>query len=257
MRRLLLADPRFSARVAACACDTLRHVSRRRSAGSLPSYESVPTRERIETTRRTITTAAVHAFRVRGYTATTMPTVAAIAKVSPRTLYRYFGSKSELFAATIADATAEFLEFLSKDIHAAPLRDAILTAFERAEIELHEETREMMRVASTDEKVWRYFLGATSRLQPTLAATLRAAAGSEEPPAPSTDEPLLWDVQAGALLSAISAAYRLWAVTPGSKLSDLVAEAIDVVLPALTPQPHRSGPPGRPSPGNPTLPRDI
>ncbi|EUA23021.1 hypothetical protein I553_5118 [Mycobacterium xenopi 4042] len=95
-------------------------------------------------------------------------------------------------------------------IHFAPLREAILVAFEHAEIELHEESREMMRVASTDEKVWQYFLGATSRMQPTLAATLHAAATIRGPSALPADEPLRWDVRAGALLGAISTAYRSW-----------------------------------------------
>jgi AcrR family transcriptional regulator len=209
-------------------------MPRRRSTASLPSYRAVPTRERTETTRQRITRAAVHAFRVRGYSATTMSMVAALARVSPRTLYRYFGSKSELFAATVADGTAEFLEQLSAQIHSTPLREAILVAFQRANIELNEESREMMRLASTDEKVWRYFLGATNRMQPTLAATLRGAAGHEEQAAASADQPLLWDVRAGALFGAISTAYRRWAATPGSELVDLVGAAIDVVLPIVT-----------------------
>jgi AcrR family transcriptional regulator len=157
-----------------------------------------------------------------------MSTVAAIAKVSPRTLYRYFGSKSELFAATVAEATAEFLTILSTEIRLLPLRDAIVGAFEYAEIELNEESREMMRIASTDEKVWRYFLGATTRMQPAVAETLRTAA-----PSAADDAGLLWDVRAGALLGAISAAYRQWAAIPGSDLAGLVATAVDVVLPAL------------------------
>ncbi|WP_203803035.1 TetR/AcrR family transcriptional regulator [Mycobacterium heckeshornense] len=234
--------------MAACADGTLRHVSSRGLAASLPRYHAVPTQQRTELTRRAITAAAVHAFRVRGYAATTMSTVAAIAKVSPRTLYRYFGSKSELFAATIAETTAEFLEQLSVKIHFAPLREAILVAFEHAEIELHEESREMMRVASTDEKVWQYFLGATSRMQPTLAATLHAAATIRGPSALPADEPLRWDVRAGALLGAISTAYRSWAATPGSELSELVATAIDVVLPILTPPSQHPSPGGGPSP---------
>lgn len=227
-------------RVAARACDTLRHVSRRRSTPSLPSYEAVPAHERAERTRRTITAAAVHAFRVRGYAATTMSTVAAIAKVSPRTLYRYFGSKSELFAATIAEATADFIEHLSTRIHIVPLRYAIIVAFENTDIEVHEETREMMRLASADEEVWRYFLGAVNRMQPQLAATLRGAAVTDDRKAAMVDESLLWDVRAATLLAAISTAYRRWATMPGSELAQLVAAAVDVVMPSLMPPLPRS-----------------
>jgi AcrR family transcriptional regulator len=168
-----------------------------------------------------------------------MSTVAALARVSPRTLYRYFGSKSELFAATVADATAEFLNQLAVVIHSTPLREAILTAFEHANFEMREESREMMRLASTDEKVWRYFLGATNRMQPTLAA------GDEAQAAPA-DEPLVWDVRAGALFAAISTAYRRWAATPGTELAELLAAAIDVVLPIVADEPALLARPGAP-----------
>jgi hypothetical protein len=144
--------------------------------------------------------------------------------------------------AQIAEATADFLEQLSIQIRIAPLRTAILAAFEHAEIELNEESREMMRLAAADEKVWRYFLGATSRMQPTTATTLRSAAARDQPAEPSADETLLWDVRASALLGALVAAYRQWAATPGSELSDLVATAIDVVLPIITHPRHNPAP---------------
>jgi AcrR family transcriptional regulator len=212
-------------------------MTRRRSTASLPSYRAVPTRERTESTHREIVAAAVHAFRVRGYAATTMSTVAALAGVSPRTLYRYFGSKSELFAATVEEPNTKFIEQLSRLILNAPLRDAILAAIKNADIELNGESREMMRLAATDEIAWRYFLGAASRNEPVLAAALRASAGRDEPGEPSPDELLLWDVRASALLGAIAAAYRRWATTPGSELSDLAAKAVDVVLPAIASMP--------------------
>jgi AcrR family transcriptional regulator len=208
-------------------------MPRRPSTASLPSYRAVPTRERTEATHREIIAAAVHAFRVRGYAATTMSTVAALAGVSPRTLYRYFGSKSELFAATVEEPNTKFIEQLSHLILSSPLRDAILAAIENADIKLDDESREMMRLAAADEIAWRYFLGAASRNEPVLAAALRAAAGREESGEPSGDELLLWDVRASALLGAIAAAYRRWATTPGSELSDLAAKAVDAVLPAI------------------------
>ncbi|MGV0050516.1 TetR/AcrR family transcriptional regulator [Mycobacterium colombiense] len=214
------------------AYDRLCHVTRRRSAASLPSYRPVPTRDRIEATRRKITAAAVHAFRVRGYSATTMSTVAAIAGVSPRTLYRYFGSKSELFMATIAEATSEFLYLLSIEMHSLSLRNAIIAAFEHAQIDINEESREMMRLASADEKIWRFFLGATARIQPKLAVTLRSATPGQQGEG-SADEMFFYDIAASALTGAIATAYRRWAVTPGSELPELVAAAIDIVLPIL------------------------
>jgi AcrR family transcriptional regulator len=217
--------------VAGRVCGTLRQMARRRSSASLPSYRAVPTQKRIETTRRDIIAAAVHAFRLRGYAATKISTVAAIAGVSPRTLYRYFGSKSELFAATVEESTENFLKQVSERIRLIPLRDAIIDGVKFADIELNGESREMMRLAAADEKAWRYFLGATNRLQPTLARALRAAAERAEVAERSDDEALFWDVRAAALLGAITTAYRRWATTPGSELSSLIATAVDAVLP--------------------------
>jgi len=92
----------------------------------------------------------------------------------------------------------------------------------------------MMRVAAADEKAWRYFLGTSDRLLPTLAAALRAAMEPERSAAPAPDRPFLWDVRASALAGAITTAYRRWATTPGSELSCLIATAVDAVLPVIT-----------------------
>lgn len=97
----------------------------------------------------------------------------------------------------------------------------------------------MMRLAAADEKAWRYFLGASSRLQSTLAAALRAASEREQSAQPSPVDPVLWEVRASVLLGAITTAYRRWATTPGSELSSLIATAVDVVLPVVaSPHPH-------------------
>jgi AcrR family transcriptional regulator len=217
-------------------------VARRRSTTSLPSYRAVPTRERIETTHREIIAAAVHAFRIHGYAVTKMSTVAAIAGVSPRTLYRYFGSKSELFSATVVESIEIFNGQLSELILNSPLRDAIIGAVEHADIEMNGESREMMRLAAADEAAWRYFLGATNRLQPTLAAALRSTTERQQPAEAAPEVPLFWDVRASALLGAITTAYRRWATTPGSELLSLIATAVDAVLPVVT-SPQRDSSP--------------
>lgn len=187
----------------------------------------------METTHREIVAAAIHTFRVQGYAATKMSAIAAIAGVSPRTLYRYFGSKSELFAATVEESIEKFLQQLSELIQCLPLRDAIITAIEDADIELNGESREMMRLAATDEKVWRYFLGASHRVQTTLASALRATTATEYATEPSANDVLLWDVRASALIGAITVAYRRWATVPDSELSALIATAVDEVLPVV------------------------
>src|SRR5215469_836607 len=89
----------------------------------LPCYRPESRERRQQETRRAIIESAVHAFRVQGYSATTMGSVAALARVSPRTLYRHYGSKDALFAATVALGAMRFLEELAANIGNAPLRE--------------------------------------------------------------------------------------------------------------------------------------
>jgi AcrR family transcriptional regulator len=201
----------------------------------LPSYRPESREQRQQEVRRVIIESAVHAFRVQGYSATTMGSVAALARVSPRTLYRHYGSKDALFAATVALGVMKFLEELAANIGNAPLREAVLTAIRRANVSIGKEQREMLKLATAHDEVWQYFLGATSRMQPTLASTLRRAADpSDRRSRTSAGEQLLWEVRASALLGAITTAYRRWATTPGSKLEELVGAAVDTVIPCLS-----------------------
>jgi hypothetical protein len=48
---------------------------------------------------------------------------------------------------------------------------------------------------------------------------------------PTPEEALIREVQAGALLSAVSTAFRLWATTQDSTLVRMVEMAVDEVLP--------------------------
>lgn len=64
-------------------------------------YDSRRRREQAEGTRRDIVTAAGTLFRERGYTATSMPMIAAQAGVVVETVYRIFGTKAGLFRAVV------------------------------------------------------------------------------------------------------------------------------------------------------------
>lgn len=207
-----------------------------RGSTVLPTYEAVPAERRVEQTRRAIAGAAIEAFRTHGYSATTMGSVAALAGVSPRTLYRHYGSKSALFAATIAVGTADFLEQLAAYVHRWPLRRSILTAFTQTAIESSEESRAMMYLVTTEDEVSRYWLSTSQRMVAPLAATLRSAAHNDS----VSDRPVVWEVRAAALLGAFNCAYRRWANTSGSDLTALATDAVDVVLPIL--EPHVSEP---------------
>jgi AcrR family transcriptional regulator len=206
-----------------------------RGSAVFPTYQPVPAEQRSEQTRRVITEAAVEAFRIHGYAATTMGSVAALAGVSPRTLYRHYGSKSALFAATVAVGTADFLEQLAAYVQRWPLRRSILTAFVQSTVESSEESRAMIYLVITEDEVSRHWLSTSQRMIAPLAATLRAADRIASGGGPSArDSPVAWEVRAASLLGALNCAYRRWANTSGSDLIELVTDAVDTVLPILT-----------------------
>lgn len=196
----------------------------------LPTYRPVPADKRAEQTRRAIVGAAIKAFQLRGYSATTIGSVAALAGVSPRTLYRHYGSKGALLVATVSVGAADFLDQLSAYIQRWPLRRSILTAFKHAAIEVSEESRALLHLATTEDEVSRHWLSTSLRMRPALSDSLRAAAGAE----PGSD-PVTWEVRAAALMSALDVGYRRWAATPGSDLVAVITEAVDAVLPILDP----------------------
>ena len=159
-----------------------------------------------------------------------MGAVAALAGVSPRTLYRHYGSKSALLVATVSVGAADFLDQLAAYIQRWPLRRSILTAFTHAAIEVSEESRALLHMATTEDEVNRYWLSTAQQMLPALSDSLRAAAGAK----PGSDS-LTWEVRAAALMSAFNVGYRRWAATPGSDLVAVITEAVDAVLPILDP----------------------
>jgi AcrR family transcriptional regulator len=196
----------------------------------LPNYRPLSADQRAEQTRRAILDAATRAFQLHGYSTTSMGSVAALAGVSPRTLYRHYGSKGALLVATIAVGAADFLDQLAAYIQRWPLRRSILTAFTHAAIDVSEESRALLYLATTEEEVNQHWLSTSERMLPALSVSLRAAAGAE----PGSDA-VTWEVRAAALMSALNIGYRRWAATPGSDLLAVVTEAVDAVLPILSP----------------------
>jgi AcrR family transcriptional regulator len=196
----------------------------------LPHYQALSADQRAEQTRRAILDAATRAFQLNSYSRTTMASVAALAGVSPRTLYRHYGSKGALLVATIALGAADFLDQLAAYIQRWPLRRSILTAFSHAAIDVSAESRALLYLATTEDEVNRHWLSTSQRMLPALSLTLRAAAGAE----PDSD-PVPWEVRAAALIGALNTGYRRWAAIPGSDLLAVVTEAVDTVLPILDP----------------------
>jgi AcrR family transcriptional regulator len=188
--------------------------------------------QRAEQTRQAIVDAATMAFQSHGYSSTTMEAVAALAGISPRTVYRHYGSKGALLAATVAVGAGDFLDQLAAYIQRWPLRRSILTAFSHSVIEASQQSQALLHLATTDEEANRHWLATSQRMLPALAASLRAAAGAEP-----DDDPLAWNVRASALIGALNVGYRNWAATPGSDLLDVITDAVDVVLPIVDPAP--------------------
>ena len=69
-------------------------------------YDSRRRQEQAAQTRRDIVRAADALFRARGYSGTSMPTIATEAGVVVETIYRAFGSKARLFKAVVEAAVA-------------------------------------------------------------------------------------------------------------------------------------------------------
>ena len=83
--------------------------------------------------RETILQIAHAAFLEDGYAATSMSSIAARVGGSKATLYNYFSSKEELFAAVIAERCRDFHEMLyDADLESDDFRKALTTLGERA-----------------------------------------------------------------------------------------------------------------------------
>jgi AcrR family transcriptional regulator len=200
-----------------------------------PRYAPVSVDRRVDLTRHAIEEAAMHSFRARGYAATTMDSVAALAGTSPRTLYRYYGSKGELFAEILAVGVARFVDELSLIIRRVPLREAIIIAFEDIIVDATGDGQELVRQAAADEKMWGHVIAATSRLQPVLSTVLRSAMTVDRTHLCAPTDDLIWDVRAGVVLSTMSTVFKRWATADRQELRELAEIAVDAVLPGLGP----------------------
>lgn len=72
---------------------------------------------------RRILDAALQVFSSTGYSASSMDAIAAAASVSKPTLYDYFGSKEQLFAAVLLQKRDEMLEVFATPLSGAMVKD--------------------------------------------------------------------------------------------------------------------------------------
>ncbi|WP_020104729.1 TetR/AcrR family transcriptional regulator [Nocardia sp. 348MFTsu5.1] len=199
------------------------------SSAELPRYQPRTVEERAEQTRRAIVGAALEAFRTHGYEATTMGAIAALAGVSPRSLYRHYGSKGQLFAETVAMGSEDLLAYFAANLDRMPLREAILDAACGATVDANEQNRALLHLASTEREMSRFLHMTTQRMIPPLADILRTSAGVSIENA----EPIVWETRATALIGALTCGFQYWAATPDSDVREQLSRAVDTVLPIL------------------------
>ena len=150
--------------------------------------------EYAEATRRAIIAAARELFAERGYTATKVDEVAALARVSPATVYAVAGGKQGLLHTLVDDWTqAPEVDEAYRAIEASDTADGVLSIVAATCRQMRCDWGDVMKIVL-----------ATAPLDETAAATLRTA----------TDR-----YRAGTLLAARRLA-DLGALKPGLRIDD-------------------------------------
>ncbi len=183
-------------------------------------------------TRDAVTAAAHDLFRERGFDAVTVDEIAAAANVSPRTVFRYFGSKE----AILFGDHAERLELIRQAIAARPVGEPIMIALREAVIEITEHTAEHREVQLTRTRLAASGASVAAYTQTVLIplwedALTQAVAARLGVDAAVDIRPRLL---AGTAISAMSAASGLWLASNGD--GDVVAllhEAFDALHEAV------------------------
>src|SRR5215469_11107284 len=116
--------------------------------------------------REAIVSIAHEAFLSNGYSATSMSQIAAKLGGSKGTLYNYFSSKEELFAAVVGRKCEQFLAALyDAEVEGVELREALMHAAER-----------IIQLATSDDtiKTYRLVVGEGTRF-PEIGRTVFAS----------------------------------------------------------------------------------
>lgn len=92
-----------------------------------------------ESTRERILSAARERFGRAGYAATSLGQLAEDVGITPAAIYRYFGSKAELYRAAVQDAVSELVPRYREAIARSPSAGEGLVALIMASAELHQE----------------------------------------------------------------------------------------------------------------------
>ena len=193
--------------------------------------DSLRERKKLET-REAVTAAAHELFRGRGFDAVTVDEIAAAANVSPRTVFRYFGSKE----AILFGDQDELLHHIREAIASRPPDEPIMIALREAVIEITHHTAEhrerqlaRVRLTSSGASVAAY---AQTVVVPQWAEALAEAVAArlDVDPSVNTRPRLL----AGTAMAAMSAAGTLWLASNGDgDIVGLLNEAFDALTEAV------------------------
>ncbi len=175
--------------------------------------EQVGLRERKKLrTREALAEAAMRLFARQGYDATTIDDIAADADVSPRTFFRYFGSKED---AVFADHE-ERARMLEDALRTSTPDEPVQASVRRAVLTLVQQQAsgagglERVRLITSVPALVARSLEHQARYEQTLARAVAGRLGS------SHDGDVRAGIVAGAAFGALRAAMRAWASSDGT-----------------------------------------
>jgi AcrR family transcriptional regulator len=188
-------------------------------------------------TRQAIEAAALGLFEREGFDHTTIEHIAAACDVSPRTFFRYFGSKDDVLHGDNHNRLA----YLVSRLRAAPADEPPFQALRRAVLDastlyVHDREAILVRFRVLDRNPSQAVRGlAIQQLwEQAIVAALHDRAEWAGHPA----SPFQLRLIAGCALAALRAAVGTWQADGGTRdLSLIVQEAFDRLAAGLDPQP--------------------
>jgi AcrR family transcriptional regulator len=180
--------------------------------------------------------AAFTLFQANGYEDTTVEEIAAAVEVSPRTFFRYFGSKEDVLFGYEEGQISELRRMLRECPSAATdlvaLKQVLLN-FASYLAEEHQPLLTRAALVAQDPRLVDRSLRVLRSWELTLADELAVQAGMDAPD-------LATRVRAASTMSALNVAVRVWLAEGGQGALVTVAErALEVATSPETPGPRR------------------
>ena len=188
-------------------------------------------------TRRELERAALTLFEANGYEETTVEEIAAAVEVSPRTFFRYFGSKEDVLFGDEQDQVAELRRIIRDCPNAAidmsALEEVLLTFTNYLSSE-HQPLLTRAALVAQNPRLGERSLKVLRSWEVTLAGELASQAGMDAP------DLRLW-VLAASRMGALNVAVRVWQASDGEgSLVTVAKRALDLASNPEAPTPRRS-----------------